>query len=109
MRWRLALVAEILRRADDAAAEERRPLTVHRHASDQWGRRIDQPTGKREPIVRLVLGQRREKRENFRLHSFLRLEELATVMDVSRARIGGGPLLHYERRREFGKRFAKLV
>ena len=61
MRGGRALRAEILDRLDEAAAEEHLPPAVHRHPRGERMPRIDEPAGKREPVGRSALRQRRQE------------------------------------------------
>ena len=79
MSGRLALIAEVIERFDEAAAEEGLPVAVYR---DPSGKRVvgrDQPAGVGQSIGRHVGGQRWQEGGSGWRHRLLRLGELPAV------------------------------
>src|SRR3954454_5777895 len=109
MRRRLALIAEIFGRADNARAEESGPLPIHRHAADERIRRTGQPASIAQPVVRNIRWQRWKDRKQFRLHRVLGLQELAPMMHKRWPPVGSRPLVHHERGWKRRERIAKLL
>ena len=94
---RVALVAEVLQRLDQAASKKRLPVAVH---GDPGGERVfwgKQPPGECESVGRGVLWQRWKERGHGWWDLLFWLEVLAAVMPVGGPRMAGGPFLHYQR------------
>ena len=93
---RLALVAEVLERAHEAAAEEGLPLAVDRDARGERVLRGEEPAGERQAVGRGVFGQGREERRHGRRNLLLRAEVFAAMMAEGRTGMGFGALAHHE-------------
>ena len=81
MTRRIALVAEIFQRPNNTSAKEGCPLAIDCHAPNQRIMWANQPSGKRKPIVRCILRQRRKHGKHSGLDRFARLEKFTAPMD----------------------------
>ena len=102
-----ALVAEILERGDEAAAEEGLPLAVHGHAGGQGVRGGEEPAREGQAVGGRILGQAGQEGGHAGLHFFARVQVLAAVIAHGRPRIGGGALAQDQRRLSAGDPFAQ--
>ena len=107
MAWLFALDAEILGSLDDADAEEKLPVAVHRHASRKRIFRADDPTRQRETIGRRVGGKRREGGGNAGINAIARLVVLPANMHERLTRLGR--LFHHHHRRQGGLKIADRI
>src|ERR1019366_2014228 len=101
MRRQVTLKTKVLGGPNDAASEKRLPITIHRHATCQWIRRGHEPFGQREPVLRRILRQWRQKGWHSRRHLFLGLKKFASMMDEGGTLLSGGAFLHHQGRRNF--------
>ena len=97
MRRGFALVAEVLERGDEAAAEEGLPLAVHGHAGGQRILGSEEPAGEGQAVCRGVLGQAGQEGGHAGLHFFAWVQVFAAVVTHGRPRVGSGTLAHDER------------
>ncbi len=81
MRWQIAFAAEILRRGDQAPAEELRPPAVHVHPGGEGIVAAHQEARQAETIRRRIREQR-QGRGRSRLDALGRIEEVAAFQDV---------------------------
>ena len=98
MRGRFALVAEVLERGDESAAEEGLPLTVHGDAGRQRVLGREEPAGESQAVGRGILRQGWEESRYRRRDLLPGAEIFAAMMEESRTRVGGRALTHDERR-----------
>lgn len=100
MRRQRTLKTKIFLRADEATPEKRSPVAVDGDSCSQRVVRRDQPIRQGQPIGGRVRRQRRQGRKATSRDKLFRLEVLATMMSMGRARVVRGSLLQDQRGRQ---------